>query len=104
MGMSGQDNGKFKTLRTIMTELGHSHIHYLKIDVEGHERESLPNMLTSGVLANNVDQVAIEFHSVPLMQQGLDILIQAGFGIVYARREDRCPECTEVTMAKIKQE
>ena len=52
-------------------------------------------------LFSRIDQVSIEFHSVQLMQEGLDILEAAGFNIVYARREDRCKWCTEVTLVKI---
>ena len=99
-GTDGEDDEKFKTLATIMAELGHSHIHILKIDVEGAEEGCLSNMRDSGVLAH-VDQVAVEFHSDELMKQGLDILVDAGFGIVYARREDRCGWCTEVSLARI---
>lgn len=101
MGIADADNGKFKRVSTIMKEFGHSHIHVLKIDVEGHEKESLPNLLQEGTL-EHVDQLSLEFHSVQLMKEGLDLMQQAGFGIVYARREDRCGWCTEVTMVKIR--
>ena len=101
MGISDTDNGKFRRVSTIMIELGHSHIHVLKIDVEGHEKESLPALVKDGTLAH-VDQLSIEFHSVQLMKEGLDLLVQAGFGIVYARREDRCGWCTEVSLVKLR--
>lgn len=95
------DNGKIKKVSTIMAELGHSHVHILKIDVEGHERVSLPALFKDGTL-NQVDQLSIEFHSVELLQSGLDLLVnKAGFGIVYARGEDRCPWCTEVSLVKL---
>lgn len=100
MGIAPRDNGKFKTLATIMNELGHSHIHIFKIDVEGAEQGVLPNLIEENVLSR-IEQVAIEFHSVAMMKDGLDILEAAGFNIVFARREDRCPHCTEVTMARI---
>lgn len=101
-GISDKDNGKFKTLSTFMSELGHEHIHIFKIDVEGHEKESLPQMLQSGVF-DKIDQVAIEFHSVDMMRDGMNILQEASFGMVFARREDRCDACTEVTMVKMNQ-
>lgn len=100
IGNADTEDGTIKKLSTIMQQLGHSHIHVLKIDVEGHERESLPNIVEEGIL-ENVEQLSIEFHSNDLMKQGLDLLVGAGFGIVYARREDRCGWCTEVTMVKL---
>jgi hypothetical protein len=100
MGITGVDKGKFKRVSTIMSELGHSHLQILKIDVEGHERESLPALVQDGIL-NHVEQLSIEFHSVELMKQGLDLLVQNGFGVVYARREDRCGWCTEVSLVKL---
>lgn len=100
-GIGSVDSGKIKRLSTIMTELGHSHIHVLKIDVEGHERESLPALVQDGTLGH-VDQLSIEFHSVALMHEGLDLLEKAGFGIVYARREDRCGWCIEVSLVRLK--
>lgn len=38
-------------------------ITYLKIDVEGAEREILPNLIKSGVL-ERVKQIGVEFHGV----------------------------------------
>jgi len=101
LGISNVDNGKFQRVSTIMNDLGHSHVHVLKIDVEGHEQESLPALVADGTLSH-VDQLSIEFHSNNLMKEGLDLLEQNGFGIVYARREDRCPHCIEVTMVKLR--
>ena len=101
MGIGSFERGKIKRLKTIMMELGHSHINILKIDVEGNEKESLPSILDDKIL-DSVEQLSIEFHSVELMKEGLDLIQTAGFGIVYARREDRCMTCTEVTMVRIK--
>jgi Methyltransferase FkbM domain len=84
MGLSGHEHDKYKRLDTIMKELGHSHIHVLKIDIEGGERGALPHLKRHGSL-EHVDQLAIEFHTSDLMKQGLDILVSSGFGIVYAR-------------------
>ena len=36
-GLSSENSGKFKTLPTIMKELGHTHIDILKVDIEGYE-------------------------------------------------------------------
>lgn len=103
LGIGNADNeeGTIKKLSTIMAQLGHAHVNVLKIDVEGHERESLPNIVEEGIL-EHVEQLSIEFHSNDLMKQGLDLLVGAGFGIVYARREDRCGWCTEVSMVKLR--
>ena len=95
---------EFKTLRTIMTQLNHTVIDVLKIDVEGAEKEAIPNIvheLQTKMVVKYVHQMAIEFHSVPLMKEGIELLESVGFGIVYARREDRCKECTEVTMVQL---
>jgi len=101
-GIAGENDatGKFKTVSTIMSELHHGHVHVLKIDVEGYEKQSLPALVREGTL-DHVDQLSIEFHSVELMKEGLDLLVGAGFGILYARREDRCETCTEVTLVKM---
>ncbi|CAB9522444.1 Methyltransferase-like protein 24 [Seminavis robusta] len=100
LGLSSFEHDNFKRLGTIMKDLGHKHIHVLKIDIEGGEGGALPALQVEGVL-KNVDQISIEFHSVELMKKGLDILVASGFGIVYARREDRCAWCIEVTLVKM---
>lgn len=54
---------KLKTLRTLQEELGHTNrrIDVLKIDIEGNEISSLPEMISSGAL-KNVVQLCLEFH------------------------------------------
>jgi hypothetical protein len=84
MGLSGPEHDQYKRLDTIMKELHHSHIHVLKIDIEGGERDALPDLKLHGSL-ELVDQLAIEFHTRDLMKRGLDMLVSSGFGIVYAR-------------------
>ena len=91
---------EYKTLSTIMTQLNHTYLDVLKIDIEGAERSSVPEMVDTGAV-KLAHQVAIEFHSVALMNEGLDRLQEAGFRLVYARREDRCDDCTEVTMVQM---
>ena len=52
-----------KSLSTILKEHGHAQtkISYLKMDIEGNERTSLPFWLKFGAL-NNVQQIGMEFH------------------------------------------
>jgi hypothetical protein len=105
MGIATTDRGKFLSLRTIMDQFQHGFIDVFKIDVEGAEEKVLPQLVSTndGLLTTSVDQIAIEFHSVRFLKVGLDLLTSphAGFGIVFARREDRCKECTEVTLVKL---
>lgn len=96
-GISAKNIGEnMKTLGTIMRQLGHDYVDVLKMDVEGAEEEALPEM--KSLLSEKVGQIAMEFHSVEWMSIGMDILQEAGFQMVFARREDRCGDCTEVTM------
>lgn len=46
-------------LSTIMQRLGHTHIDVLKLDVEGSEFESIPDLLDSGI---SVGQLLLEIH------------------------------------------
>lgn len=48
-----------KTLNDIITELNHSRIDILKMDIEGAEYEVLDNILESGI---DISQILIEFH------------------------------------------
>lgn len=99
-GALATSKSEFKTLSTIMAQLGHSHINILKIDVEGAEETFMTNLKDTGVLAK-VDFLSMELHSVAFMKPALDVYLEAGFGIVYARGEDRCPWCTEVSLARV---
>jgi hypothetical protein len=52
-----------KRLSEISTELGHSHVDILKIDIEGGEMAALPEIITSGTLERlAVKQLLVEFH------------------------------------------
>jgi hypothetical protein len=54
---------KVKRLSEIAAELGHKHVNILKIDIEGGEMASLPEIITSGTLESlSVKQLLIEFH------------------------------------------
>jgi hypothetical protein len=54
---------KVKRLREIAAELGHRQVEILKIDIEGGEMASLPEIITSGTLESlSVKQLLIEFH------------------------------------------
>ncbi|MBS1589418.1 MAG: FkbM family methyltransferase [Bacteroidetes bacterium] len=48
-----------KSLKTIMQELGHTHIDVLKIDIEGSEYDVIDNILDEKL---SVTQILIEFH------------------------------------------
>ncbi|XP_063718875.1 uncharacterized protein LOC134845744 [Symsagittifera roscoffensis] len=60
---SNNDKSDLKTLGYLIGHNGHSNdiIHYLKVDIEGEERNSIPEWIRSGSLAN-VKQIGIEFH------------------------------------------
>jgi FkbM family methyltransferase len=49
-----------KTLKDIASELGHTKIEILKMDIEGSEYDVLPSILESGV---SIHQILIEFHA-----------------------------------------
>ena len=54
---------KVKCLSEIAAELGHRRVEILKIDIEGGEMASLPEIITSGTLESlSVKQLLIEFH------------------------------------------
>eukprot|EP00123_Amoebidium_parasiticum_P022222 comp8254_c0_seq1/m.3679 comp8254_c0_seq1/g.3679 ORF comp8254_c0_seq1/g.3679 comp8254_c0_seq1/m.3679 type:complete len:363 (-) comp8254_c0_seq1:438-1526(-) len=53
-----------KTVKTIMKELGHSHVDIFKIDIEGHEMDVLLPVLENNGFPN-VDQMQIELHVKP---------------------------------------
>ncbi|MBS1777028.1 MAG: FkbM family methyltransferase [Bacteroidetes bacterium] len=50
---------EMKSLKTIMQELGHTHIDVLKIDIEGSEYDVIDNILNEEL---SVTQILIEFH------------------------------------------
>jgi FkbM family methyltransferase len=51
--------GRVNCLITIMRRLGHRHIDVLKLDVEGSEFETIPDLIDSGI---SVDQLLVEIH------------------------------------------
>ena len=62
----GSENIEIKntqTIGTILARYGHTDIRisYLKMDIEGHEMEVLPNAINAGLLTN-VQQIGMEFH------------------------------------------
>lgn len=50
---------QMKTFSDITSELKHSHIHVLKMDIEGSEYDVLKTLVDSNVI---VDQILVEFH------------------------------------------
>jgi hypothetical protein len=60
--------GDVKTLRTIMSELGHAHVDVLKIDIEGSEWSLFADDDSDGTpeqMAQSVSQVMMEIHMHP---------------------------------------
>jgi FkbM family methyltransferase len=51
--------GRVNCLTTIMRRLGHRHIDVLKLDVEGSEFETVPDIIESGI---SIDQLLVEIH------------------------------------------
>jgi hypothetical protein len=94
-GIGVKDTNNMRTLRTIMQDLGHIHIDIFKIDIEGGETSILPWLQDEGLL-HSIHQIQIEFHSVQGLRNGMALLSEHAFAMTYARREDRCPSCTEV--------
>jgi FkbM family methyltransferase len=50
---------KMRSIKDIMTELAHTHIDILKMDIEGAEYSVIENILDSDI---SIDQILIEFH------------------------------------------
>lgn len=77
---------KLKTLRTLQKELGHANrkIDVLKIDIEGNENSTIPEMISSGAL-NNVVQLCLEFHHYYDLGS-LRKLYEIGFRIFWAHQ------------------
>ncbi len=75
---------EIKTLKTIMHELGHSHIDILKMDIEGAEYEVIKNILDEKI---PIQQLLVEFHhrfrnvGVKHTRQAVKLLKEAGFRI-----------------------
>ena len=92
-GFGGRDVSKgdgqpfaVKSIRTIMQELGHTHVDYLKVDVEGYEWEFFDTVDWS---ATKVGQILIEVHPQPqynINAKSLDAIFtkleMAGFRLI----------------------
>ena len=78
-----------KKLETIASDLEHSHINILKLDIEGAEYDVLPDLLTSGI---KIDQILVEFHhrfssvSVQQTQTAIDQLNEHGYKLFYVSK------------------
>ena len=86
---------KIKNLKTIMAELGHTNkrIDVLKIDIEGHERQSLPEIIESGAL-KNVVQLCMETHSY-FDLGAMRKLHELGFRVFWAHQNPWAPMYTD---------
>ncbi|EKX38681.1 hypothetical protein GUITHDRAFT_154654 [Guillardia theta CCMP2712] len=65
IGAADDAGGKIKTMRTIMRELGHSRVDFVKMDIEGKEYEVVESL--KGL---NIQEIVIELHN-PTFQQML---------------------------------
>ncbi|XP_063725171.1 uncharacterized protein LOC134853150 [Symsagittifera roscoffensis] len=67
IGLGVQNGEKLKTLGTLIDKNGHTNrtINYLKVDVEGAEREAMVEWIKSDSL-RKVQQIGIEFHQVSI--------------------------------------
>jgi len=77
------------TLATIMRELGHQRVDYLKLDIEGAEFRVVDHILQSGV---DVGVIYLEYHydrniapmtNIRMIQQSLNNLFRAGYQVFY---------------------
>jgi len=77
LGIGASNTNEVKTLDTLLRDNGHSNrtINYLKVDVEGAERDSMMQWFKSGSLAN-VRQIGIEFHDVPTHSKEYFTIVQ----------------------------
>ncbi|XP_071746644.1 probable methyltransferase-like protein 24 isoform X1 [Lepeophtheirus salmonis] len=89
LGISSESNDQYKSLKDIfqLTKNTNKYITYLKMDIEGHEREVLKSVLNSSLL-KNVKQIAMEWHltrtknSVEIYYDILRKLYKQGFRII----------------------
>ena len=70
IGVASKSEAQYKTLKEIIATNKHENqtIFYLKVDIEGEELSSLPDWISSGVLAD-VKQIALELHLPHIHQQ-----------------------------------
>ena len=67
MGFEHKETHPVKTLKTIMSELGHDHIDVLKVDIEGEEYKVIPQMLEDDIFPK---QICLEYHNRWLGSKG----------------------------------
>ncbi|KAG7347743.1 FkbM family methyltransferase [Nitzschia inconspicua] len=77
-----------KTLKTIMTELGHQHITLLKLDVEGSEYTFLEKMIDD-LSCRNVDQLTLEWHHYDYDSR-YGVTSNPQINVLVALLKDRC--------------
>lgn len=98
----GGRTAKLKSLKTIMTDLGHTRIDLLKIDIEGSEHKAVPAFLSSGVPLPQ--QLSMELHLFSLIAAENFALVRelVEKGYVLVSREDNAIArfcCSELTFA-----
>jgi FkbM family methyltransferase len=78
-----------RTLATIMHDLGHLHVDYLKLDIEGAEFRVVKQILESKA---QVGVIYLEYHydkniaprtNIRMIQDSLDSLFRAGYRVFY---------------------
>lgn len=117
VGATDSKDGLFKTLPTIMTELGHTSVDLLKMDIEGYEHEILRSFAQyrektpAGPFLPN--QLSVEVHQYegavrPIKRMGVQRLMRsfqwlADAGYVPISREDnaRADDCAEFTFIRL---
>ena len=99
IGLGVRNTSEKSTLESIMKNLRHSYTTVLKLDIERAEESILPQLHAVGYYDSSVDQLLVEFHSLKGLKKGLRLL-EEHFQLVYARKEDRCPTCTEVALVR----
>ena len=78
---------EMRTLGEIATDLGHSRIDVLKVDIEGAEYDVIPDVLDSGTV---VDQLLLEFHDrmfdtpLPRSRETVSLLRARGYEVFAA--------------------
>jgi FkbM family methyltransferase len=82
-----------KTLKTIMQELGHTHLDMLKLDIEGAEYEVIRSMLADGiypkVLCVEFDEVhtSLDRHYRTRIRKCCKLLSKAGYNLIRTTTE-----------------
>ena len=95
-GMKGNDyiNVNVKKLRTVMNELGHTHIDLLKLDIEGSECDVIENMLNEEIYPK---YLAVEFDlafngenikDVEKCNNIIQLLYQKNYELIYQNHSD----------------